>query len=356
MTAKNTIEHQRSDFLDCLRALAIGVVVVAHYHHSTLPGGAIGVSVFFALSGYLITLMLLKAPKLDWATIWRFLVRRFFRVYPPMLAAVGLTVLLSWWTNNGLLEITLATLPSLLTFGGNTSGEWLGMGIGVLWTLQVEFMFYLSLPLIMLVVGRGRLLVATLCLIAVYATLSRAFPELLIYFPSRLRQALPWFDTLIFGSIVAVAEARQLKVAISERIYFYASRAIFTGLALLVLFIANDDRGLAWHGEALIAAFLTAVWIFLQRQTVSEPNFPVVAWVGRISYALYLIHPIPLDYYDMLPWFPYSPLQYSKGYGLIVLSILGAVILHYGIEIWSIRFGRWLTQRRKKLGALQPHN
>jgi peptidoglycan/LPS O-acetylase OafA/YrhL len=322
----------------------IGIVVVAHYRYATLPGGAIGVSVFFALSGYLITQMLLKAPKLDWATIWRFLVRRFFRVYPPMLVAVGITVGLSWWTNNGLLDTMLATLPELLTFGGNTSGEWLGMGIGVLWTLQVEFMFYLCLPLIMLVVGRGKVFVAALCFIAVYATLSRAFPELLIYFPSRMRQALPWFDTLIFGSLVAVAESRLPKAAIPEKLYFWASRAIFAGLLLVVLFVANDDRGFAWHGEALIAAALTAIWIYLQRQVRAEPNFPIVAWVGRISYALYLFHPIPLDYYDLLPWFPFSPLQYSKDYGLILLSVIGAVVLHYGLEIWSIRLGRRLTK------------
>ena len=79
--------RDRVQFFDCLRAIAISVVVLAHYRHYVFPGGAIGVSIFFALSGYLITSILLAEPVLDWHSAWRFIVRRFLRVWPPDPAA-----------------------------------------------------------------------------------------------------------------------------------------------------------------------------------------------------------------------------------------------------------------------------
>jgi peptidoglycan/LPS O-acetylase OafA/YrhL len=328
-------------------------VVISHYDHATLPGGAIGVSIFFALSGYLITMMLLRAPRLDWSTVWRFLVRRFFRVYPPFLVSIGIVVAVSAWTNNGLLGQYFEALPSLLTFGGNPTG-WLSMGVGILWTLQVEFMFYLAMPVIMLIVGRGNLLLITLICIAAYSTLSRSHPELLTFMPSRLLIAFPWFDTLIFGALVAIAERRLPRLEISRRVYMNSARALFGVLLFLVLFVANDGRAIAWHVEAVLASLVTAVWIYLYLQVRIEPNMPVIAWIGRISYALYLTHAIPIDYFLTLPWLPFNSFQLSKGYGLIGLSIAGAVALHWLVEKPSIRLGRWLTRKSTGPSATLP--
>src|SRR5262245_2393103 len=84
----------RVQFFDQLRAFAIFAVLIGHYRHDVFPGGSIGVSVFFALSGYLITSILLGEPVLDRHSAWRFVIRRFLRVWPPYLVAATAILIL----------------------------------------------------------------------------------------------------------------------------------------------------------------------------------------------------------------------------------------------------------------------
>jgi peptidoglycan/LPS O-acetylase OafA/YrhL len=232
-------QGDRVQFFDQLRAFAIFVVLVGHFRHDVFPGGSIGVSVFFALSGYLITSILLGEPVLDWRSAWRFVVRRFLRVWPPYFVAATAILLLMYCALLVLEQqgaeaadayATLATrfdaylgdFGEQLLFVRNPS--WLGMGVGVFWTLQIEFWFYLTMPLLMLAVGRGRGLgVALVAMLALSLGL-RFFPQLNAVWPISMAYGVSpliihvakWFDTLLAGALVAVIAHRQVLAPISR--------------------------------------------------------------------------------------------------------------------------------------------
>ena len=146
--------------LDSLRAFAVLAVVV---HHSPLvafvpiPFGAIGVRLFFVLSGFLITGILLRcrddrpdgSPGDRWFSLRQFYIRRFLRIFPLYYFVVTCAVILNYGCARSL-------LPWLLTYTLNVqlaiSGEW--NEFSHFWSLAVEEHFYLAWPWVVLFVPR----------------------------------------------------------------------------------------------------------------------------------------------------------------------------------------------------------
>jgi peptidoglycan/LPS O-acetylase OafA/YrhL len=360
----------RIQFFDCLRALAIFVVIVGHYRHDVFPGGSIGVSIFFALSGYLITSILLAEPVLDWHSAWRFIVRRFLRVWPPYLVSALMILALMFlavWVleRQGVDSDTYRALvaredeywtkfPQQLLFLRNPS--WLGMGVGVFWTLQIEFWFYVTIPILMLAVGRGRGLVAAL-LLALFCSLALRFIPSVnsTWLVASIAKISPlilhvarWFDTLLAGALVAVVARRDILEQLSKDQFSKLSVCCLGSLMFIVLFISNDDRQLVWPLIATVSGLITCVWILAFLRSGPEINFPIVAWFGRISYSVYLVHAIPLDYMRSLPWPAAKFLTYSRPITFLVAAILVAVLLHYLVEKPAIRAGKFLTRRQPR--------
>jgi peptidoglycan/LPS O-acetylase OafA/YrhL len=359
---------ERVQFFDLLRAFAIIVVMIRHYRTDVFPGGSIGVSVFFALSGYLITTILLGEPVLDRHCAWRFFLRRFLRVWPPYaVAAVAVMVLLyaaiqiagGRVADAGIVAVASARLdeylrdfPEQLLFIRNPT--WLGMGVGVFWTLQVEFWFYVTMPLLMLAVGRGRGLAIALVLGLTLSLGLRFLPALNSAWPiSLVHVALPlvihvakWFDTLLAGALVALLAHRRIFMApISPAQFRSISMACLGVLSCMVLFIDIEDRSIVWPLMATLSGLVTCFWIWSFLRSSAEPNYPFIAWFGRISYSVYLVHAIPLDYIGFAPWPSTGPLVSSKPAAFMLAAILVAVALHYLVEKPAIRLGRFLTRR-----------
>ena len=361
----------RVQFFDCLRALAIFVVVVGHYRHDVFPGGSIGVSVFFALSGYLITSILLAEPVLDRHSAWRFVVRRFLRVWPPyFVSALAILVLMFLAVltlerlginNEGYYKLVARLgkysqeFPQQLLFVRNP--DWLGMAVGVFWTLQIEFWFYVTMPALMLAVGRGRGLVVALSLALVCSLALRFMPSVSstwlvasIYKVSPLiLHIAKWFDTLLAGALLAVIAHRSILRQVSKDRFQTVSVFCLASLMFIVLFISHDDRQLVWPLIATISGLITCVWILIFLRSSAEPNFPAVAWFGRISYSVYLVHAIPLDYMGGLPWPKAGLLAYGKPMTFMLATVGVAVLLHYFVEKPAIRAGRFLTRRRARV-------
>jgi peptidoglycan/LPS O-acetylase OafA/YrhL len=141
--------------LDGLRAVSFTMVFLAHAGLRGLPGG-FGVTVFFFLSGYLIT-TLLRVEMEDSGTISfkHFYLRRALRILPPFYIVLTVATGLTWL---GLLAGWLETMPVLaeaLHFSNYwfASHGWTGtaMGTGVLWSLAVEEHFYLGFPALLLI-------------------------------------------------------------------------------------------------------------------------------------------------------------------------------------------------------------
>jgi len=141
--------------LDGLRAISISIVLVSHAGFGSIVPGGLGVTIFFFLSGYLITTLLMnereRSGRID---IGKFYLRRVFRLFPPLLVtlviAYSLVILgvlaggISW---AGVLAqlVYFANYYSLFFDPGNTTAA----GTGILWSLAVEEHFYMFYPAVL---------------------------------------------------------------------------------------------------------------------------------------------------------------------------------------------------------------
>jgi len=156
--------------LDGLRALAVLAVIIYHANSTWLPGGYLGVEVFFVISGYLITLLLVAEEERTGAISLReFWARRARRLLPALFTML---VLLIMWTSlreRDSLGALRGDVVAGALYGSNWFQVWVGAGYTAvndfaplrhLWSLAVEEQFYVLWPVIMLVIlrlGRDRL-------------------------------------------------------------------------------------------------------------------------------------------------------------------------------------------------------
>lgn len=153
--------------LDGLRALAVLAVIVYHANSSWLPGGYLGVEVFFVISGYLITLLLVAESERTGAIELRqFWARRARRLLPALFTMFVLLVLWTAFFERDALGKLRGDVVAGVVYGSNWFQVWTGAGYTAvndfaplrhLWSLAVEEQFYLVWPVVMLfVLRRGR--------------------------------------------------------------------------------------------------------------------------------------------------------------------------------------------------------
>ncbi|CAN5603231.1 hypothetical protein BH24ACT5_BH24ACT5_27870 [soil metagenome] len=153
--------------LDGMRALAVVAVMVYHANSSWLPGGFIGVEVFFVISGYLITLRLIgeheKTGRIDLTQFW---IRRARRLLPALFVMLALLVSYTALFERDALGKLRGDVVAGLAYVSNWYQIWVGQGYTAkadwvplrhLWSLAVEEQFYLVWPVVMVgLIGLGR--------------------------------------------------------------------------------------------------------------------------------------------------------------------------------------------------------
>lgn len=154
--------HGRIGGLDGLRAIACIAVLLYHTWPAVMPGGFLGVDVFFVLSGFLITALLIReissptgAHRINIVNFW---IRRWRRLFPAVFTVCVITIPLAWAADPNLLARIKSQLLGTLTFSYNwvalgTSSSYFDHGnprlLTNMWTLSVEQQFYLIWPLIL---------------------------------------------------------------------------------------------------------------------------------------------------------------------------------------------------------------
>jgi peptidoglycan/LPS O-acetylase OafA/YrhL len=291
-------QRPRIPGLDGLRAVAIGLVVLAHLRATPgfppwldTPGsydGALGVEIFFVISGFLITSLLMnEEERAGRVGLGRFYRRRALRIMPAAFAYLAVVAMID---AAGIPAAPLGDIAAALTFCRNLFGD--SFLTGHFWSLSIEEQFYLVWPLLFSVVpARLRLRVA-LGLFAA-APLWRVFNLDVLHPPHGLNlgRADLHYDTLVAGIVLALARREPR----GERAYAWAKvhgdGLLVAAVASLVALEAFVPQG--WWlflsvRDALLAAIVIAV--------IADPGFFVrvvlesspVRWVGRISYSLYL--------------------------------------------------------------------
>ncbi|MGN6205976.1 acyltransferase family protein [Humibacter sp.] len=291
---------RRFPSLDGLRAVAILAVLLGHLTGTrSFPASlspilngpyvdlaALGVRVFFVLSGFLITALLLtEYERSDTIRLGRFYQRRALRIVPAYLVFLGVVVALAAW---GAIAVPANDLWRALTYTINydTHRAW---PVGHLWSLAVEEQFYLVWPVTLLWAGRRRavwIAAAVVALVPVIRVLDATTGHLLLIGTSFETTA----DALATGCLLALCRERWM----THDWYVRAIRSRWLVPALLLAGLAVSLRyrpGLL-IGETLVnAAILVAL-----EHVVRWPegyagrllNHPLAVWLGGISYALYL--------------------------------------------------------------------
>lgn len=286
--------------LDGLRAVSISIVFLAHAGVPLIPGG-FGVTVFFFLSGYLITrLLIAEHQSYGSIAIRAFYLRRAVRLGPPLLITLACAMSLVW---AGLAEgdLSVAALISQLLFyfnyfnaaapGAGTNVD----GLGILWSLSVEEQFYLLYPWVFLwIIGRAAGLRAVLgLLIAVLVwRMVRVYGlghgEWQIYISTDTR-----LDSLLYGCLLALmAHLGTTAIWLPDRRMYLLLAAACAILIATFLFRDPGFRSTirySLQGLALIPIFHFAVnrpelWLF------KPLNWKPVRRIGQYSYTLYLVH------------------------------------------------------------------
>ena len=339
-----------------MRALAVISVIAFHWGVPGFTGGYVGVDVFFVISGYLITQMLMQAPPgTPFELLSSFYARRARRILPALLVMCAITAVIGAWL---LLPYDLMYLGKYLTttpvFLSNVAARTMGGYFGWarsqplqhLWSIAVEEQYYLVYPLVLFGLGwfAPRFRLATL---AAGAALSFALcvwasdhrPDANYYYAS----SRAW--ELLLGALLALAPLPALRSRAMNEVLAAASLLLIAGVVCLY------DSSTPFPGTyALVPCLATAGLIATGRGTGVTTHkllaLRPLVFIGLISYSLYLWHrPLQL----LAAYYHIVPLSAIVRTGMLAATLLCATISWGLIEVPVRR--RLILQSNRSLAA-----
>lgn len=329
--------------LDGLRAISIAMVLSSHAAESCgfpqgLPSwlswlfnGVLGVRIFFVISGFIITLLLLKEETSNGKfSIGNFYLRRIFRIIPVYYLFIITVIIISRLNN---FNVTPSDYIPAFTF---TMGWWRGDSwlLGHTWSLSVEEQFYLLWPLALLIVKTPRKrLYMVLAGIAIYP-----FMRIAVYLSPLAENRSYLFitqgDAILFGCLLAI-----LLFYYGDTAVGYLTKRVWVTriicLAMITLSTAVQSKAmlgmvtvpLSNTIEALSIAVLIGSFIFNKDAVYRLLNSKVFVFLGMISYSWYLWQQLFLYECDL--YFSGIPFLFPLN---IITSLVVAVLSYYLIE------------------------
>jgi peptidoglycan/LPS O-acetylase OafA/YrhL len=366
--------------LDGLRGIACLLVYFFHtgfnfrYGPIVLVGSA-GVHIFFVLSGFLmfgpfLPSLLGKRPP---PSLWRYMVRRTTRIYPPFLVSLICFTAIRYAIGIKPPSVRNVALHGLLVFNYFDPSYYMDIN-GVYWTLAIEAQFYVLLPLVLIPLAKhaaGRPAIA----IALFMSVGIISRYLESHMPSNSRWAsfqslLSHLDMFGLGMAAAWISHRDgERIARSAPIRW---GIMVLGVAILLGFsswIALQMQG-SWHTgssrlEVTIASFglcLGPAMIVLSAVNwpgggpVLLTNRPIV-WVGMVSYSLYLYHmatqivTIQVVKYERLAGEPFYLNSFLMALCALPLSLSVSALMYYLVEAPAMRWGQRYSQHLEGVSA-----
>ena len=343
--------------LDGLRALAVIAVVIYHMNATALQSGLLGVTIFFVLSGYLITGLLIR----EWSTtkkinLPQFWLRRVRRLFPAIVfVLLGTIVLTGVFAPDMLTKLRNDIVAALLFFTNwwyifQDVSYFEAMGapspVTHFWSLAIEEQFYLIWPPLLLLLFSKRVKKRHIQLGLLVAAIASAAAMAILYSP----QADPsrvYYGTdtrafsLLIGAFLAFefpparvnGHGRQGFTARDRKIALGVGSAALAGILVMMVAVNGYSPFLYYGGIALLSLLTGALIITLADGRSPLARFfalrPLV-WIGKLSYSIYLWHyPLlllmnPQNFTGETPWFAYV------GQALVILAV--SAISYYVVE------------------------
>lgn len=328
-----------SNSLDGLRAICILLTIFNHVH-GNVPrwiNGSVGVDIFFALSGFLITTLLEKdLIQKKKSILISFYIRRFFRIVPLYMLAVlasffGAYFLSVLSHDNEKIKYAISSLPWLLTFNRDLCDAsscgltYFGHG----WTIGVEEKFYIFWPVLFLfAIKKSRLHVVFCVLLIIGAVLA-------LFSNNMIRGYLG----LSFGCLTAIWF--EYIAGLPRRFV-----GLVSGFCIFLGYIISSC--IDFSGNVLVsfgAAGLTVYLLTNSESVLSKIlSLKPFVFVGKLTYGIYLFHVLILNVIEsFLKRYKLTELEYGW-FGVFLLGYAGSVFLSYVlyvvVERPAIKFGK----------------
>lgn len=294
--------------LDSIRGIAVLLVIVFHTLPQSLPGGFLGVDIFFVLSGYLITLLLLEEKsQRESINLGYFYIRRFLRLTPAFTLLVCVYLTVSLWLNSSWNDIAPRIKEALIAFfymaNWARAFDWYPSTVYLshTWSLAIEEQFYLLWPTcFILLTSKFRrpehaIIIGAACLLIVtwawrYWLLENNASYMRIYNGLDTRA-----DALMAGAITAAISR------LAGTGHYYRQWAIRLTTVVCIVCLAILVMHASWMSRALYIWQLPVTHLACSVLTYNlskvEPfyfspifTFKPLIFLGRISYGLYLWH------------------------------------------------------------------
>ncbi len=338
--------------LDGIRAISVLIVFISHIGLGHVVPGGFGVTVFFFLSGFLITTLLLQEIQNNGKINYKyFVLRRFFRLFPPLAACLIVSYALVIWGNLGggisvegvaAQVFYLANYHSVLGWPGETAD-----GLSILWSLAVEEHFYIFYPLILggLLISKRKQNVAVflgvvcILVLAWRACLFFGFEatEHRIYYATDTR-----IDSILFGCLMALSKNPVFEGPKDTLSFKDISILFLAGAGLLMSFLVRDEsfrQTIRYSLQGI--AIMPFMYYSVSRSSCvlfSWLNYRPIQIVGIYSYGIYLIHFVSIHWLK------------QNGFGesfiqLAILSIIASLIFAFVVDRYIDKYFRRLRKK-----------
>ena len=366
MSTSSIHDHDIIPSLDGIRAGSVLLVLIAHAGYGHIVPGGLGVTIFFFLSGYLITtLMLQEHARLGAIDIRNFYLRRFFRLFPALFVALFISytltlagVLTGGVSIQGLVAQTFYYANYYLIYFNSENS--IPDGTGVLWSLAVEEHFYIVFPIFMSLLLAVPLkaraiagLIAAICVVVLswrlYLVHVLDASHFRTYYASDTR-----IDSIMYGCMLALAfnpigDASRSQVnfddarSMSRSEWCVLSAAVALLLATLLIRDPAFRETLRYSLQGLA---LMPIFYFSVRYALQFPfrllNNRYLVKLGVYSYAVYLAHFVVTI--ALTKHFP----ALESNRPVLTLATLGlSVLFAVAIDIWVDPYFRSLRRQYK---------